>query len=59
MNNSIIKMFKKNIPRQKKVYQTYMQDCKINGFSYVNFKKNNIILIEVKEYLTTLDEYFF
>lgn len=59
MNNNLIKMFKKNVPKQKKVYQTYMQDCKIKNFSYTSFKKNNIILIEIKDYLMTLDEYYY
>ena len=59
MQDNLIKMFKKDVPRQKKVYQTYMQTCKVQNFSYANFKNNNVVLIEVKEYLMTLEEYYY
>ena len=53
----IIKQFKKNIPRQKKLYQLYLQDCKIQNFSYDRFKKENVAFIEIKDYLMNCDEY--
>ena len=59
MHNDMMKMFKKSVPRQKKIYQTYMSDCKVQNFSYSNFKNNNIILIEIKDYLMTLEEYYY
>ena len=59
MQDDIIKMFKKNVPRQKKVYQCYMQNNKIQNFSYANFKSGNIVLIEIKDYLMTTDEYYY
>ena len=59
MQDDMIKMFKKDVPRQKKVYQAYMKTCKIQNFSYANFKNNNIALIEIKEYLMTLEEYYY
>ena len=59
MHDDIIKMFKKNIPRQKKVYQTYLQDCKVQNFSYNNFKNNNVILIEFKDFIMSIEEYYY
>ena len=59
MHNDVIKMFKKNVPRQKKVYQTYMQEVKIQNFSYASFKEENIALIEIKDYLMRIDEYHY
>ena len=53
----IIKQFKKNIPRQKKLFQIYLQDCKIQNFSYDRFKKENVAFIEIKDYLMNCDEY--
>ena len=57
--HQIVNMFKKDVPRQKKLYQCYMQDCKINNFSYNRFKQNNVVLIEIKEFLMELDEYYY
>ena len=57
--HQIIDMFKKGIPRQKKLYQCYIQDCKINNFSYNAFKQNNIVLVEIKEFLMSTDEFYY
>lgn len=57
MHEELIKMFKKDVPRQKKVYQAYMQENKFQNFSYANFKKNNVMIMQIKDYLMTLDEY--
>ena len=56
--NEFIKLFKKGIPREKKLYQAYMLDCKIHNFSYEKFKNTNIALIEIKDYIEKLDEYY-
>ena len=55
--HEIISLFKKGVPRQKKVYQAYMSYSEIKNLSYVNFKANNVPLVEIKEYLTNIDEY--
>ena len=57
--HDFIKLFKRNVPRQKKLYQEYMVDCKIHGFSYEKFKSTNVALIEIKDYLESLDEYYY
>ena len=54
--NEIISLFKKGVPRQKKVYQAYMSYSEVKNLSYVNFKNNNIPLIEIKEYYHYLYE---
>ena len=59
MQDSMFKLFKKSVPRQKKVYQCYMQNLKIQNFSYNNFKNNNVVLIEFKDYLMSVDEYYY
>lgn len=59
MHKEMMKMFKKSVPRPKKLYQSYMQECKVQNFSYNNFKKDNIILVELKEYLMSMDEYYY
>lgn len=58
MHEEIIKMFKKGIPRQKKLYQVYIQENKFQNFSYANFKSNNVMIMQIKDYLMTLDEYY-
>lgn len=59
MHEEMIKLFKKCVPRQKKLYQKYMQENKIQNFSYANFKNNNVMLIQIKDHLMTLEEYHF
>ena len=54
MHEEMIKLFKKCVPRQKKLYQKYMQENKIQNFSYANFKNNNVMLIQIKDHLMTL-----
>ena len=55
--HEIINLFKKGIPRQKKVYQTYVATTDVKNLSYVNFKSNNVALVELKEYLSTLQDF--
>ena len=55
--HEIVNLFKKGIPRQKKVYQTYMMYSDVKNLSYVNFKSNNVAFVEIKEYLSTLEDF--
>ena len=55
----IIGLFKKDVPRQKKVYQEYNNHSKIKNLSYANFKTLNIAFIEIKDYIASLDEYYY
>ena len=57
--HEIVTLFKKGVPRQKKVYQKYMEECKVQNFSYMNFKTQNIALIEIKESLMSMDEFYY
>ena len=59
MHEEMIKLFKKSVPRQKKLYQKYMQENKIQNFSYASFKNNNIMLIQIKDHLMTMEEYHY
>lgn len=55
--NEFIYLFRKDVPRQKKLYQAYIKTSEVKGLSYVGFKSNNVALVEIKDYLTKLDDY--
>lgn len=53
----IIKLFKKEIPRPKKIYRYYCEQNHYTNLSYNEFKNNNVELIEIMLYLESLNDY--